>query len=95
MILDFYIFYTWLSIQIISKIFSKLYIFFISQSYLNKHFVYKYRFHTFNASRTSEGLSVANVTATAGPGSTQESEVFARSQDHRTPRGWLVHLINL
>ncbi|KAG6452569.1 hypothetical protein O3G_MSEX007736 [Manduca sexta] len=51
------------------------------------------KFHTFNVSRTSEGLSVS--CNSAGQGSTQEVEVFARSQDHRTPRGWLVHLINV
>ncbi|KAI8429984.1 hypothetical protein MSG28_000438 [Choristoneura fumiferana] len=50
------------------------------------------KFHTFNASCTCEGLS---VTTSAGQGSTQEPEVFSRSQDHRTPRGWLVHLINV
>lgn len=49
------------------------------------------KFHTFNASRTSEGLSVTQP----DQGTTQESEVFARSQDHRTPRGWLVHLVNI
>ncbi|XP_069354342.1 ubiquitin carboxyl-terminal hydrolase 9X isoform X2 [Maniola hyperantus] len=53
------------------------------------------KFHTFNASRTCEGLSICNISTTGGQGSTQESEVFARSQDHRTPRGWLVHLINV
>ncbi|XP_050553146.1 probable ubiquitin carboxyl-terminal hydrolase FAF-X isoform X2 [Spodoptera frugiperda] len=49
------------------------------------------KFHTFNASRTCEGLSITPP----GQGTAQESEVFARSQDHRTPRGWLVHLINV
>ncbi|XP_045454666.1 probable ubiquitin carboxyl-terminal hydrolase FAF-X [Melitaea cinxia] len=53
------------------------------------------KFHTFNASRSCEGLSVANVSTTSGQGSAQEPEVFAKSQDHRTPRGWLVHLINV
>ncbi|VVC97157.1 unnamed protein product [Leptidea sinapis] len=52
------------------------------------------KFHTFNASRTSEGL-VLNSVPSSGQGSTQDQEVFARSQDHRTPRGWLVHLINI
>ncbi|XP_047040633.1 probable ubiquitin carboxyl-terminal hydrolase FAF-X isoform X3 [Helicoverpa zea] len=49
------------------------------------------KFHTFNASRTSEGLSITPP----GQGTAQEAEVFARSQDHRTPRGWLVHLVNV
>lgn len=49
------------------------------------------RFHTFNASRTCEGLSITPP----GQGTTQEAEVFAKSQDHRTPRGWLVHLVNV
>ncbi|XP_026323637.1 probable ubiquitin carboxyl-terminal hydrolase FAF-Y isoform X2 [Hyposmocoma kahamanoa] len=53
------------------------------------------KFHTFNASRTCEGLSVTTNSISTGQGSTQEPEVFARSQDHRTPRGWLVHLINV
>ncbi|CAH0691384.1 unnamed protein product [Chilo suppressalis] len=53
------------------------------------------KFHIFNASRTSEGLSVATSSASIGQGSTQEPEIFAKSQDHRTPRGWLVHLINV
>ncbi|XP_063547239.1 probable ubiquitin carboxyl-terminal hydrolase FAF-X isoform X2 [Cydia strobilella] len=53
------------------------------------------KFHTFNASRTCEGLSATTNLPTAGQGSTQEPEVFSRSQDHRTPRGWLVHLINV
>ncbi|XP_072935903.1 probable ubiquitin carboxyl-terminal hydrolase FAF isoform X3 [Epargyreus clarus] len=52
------------------------------------------KFHTFNATRTSEGLAMTMV-STSGQGSTQEQEVFARSPDHRTPRGWLVHFINL
>ncbi|XP_068629076.1 probable ubiquitin carboxyl-terminal hydrolase FAF isoform X3 [Battus philenor] len=51
------------------------------------------KFHTFNASRTSEGLLVTQPNT--GQGSVQEPEIFARSQDHRTPRGWLVHLINV
>ncbi|CAB3237376.1 unnamed protein product [Arctia plantaginis] len=49
------------------------------------------KFHTFNATRTSEGLSVSSP----GQGTTQEVEVFAKSQDHRAPRGWLVHVINI
>ncbi|XP_060810679.1 probable ubiquitin carboxyl-terminal hydrolase FAF-X isoform X1 [Amyelois transitella] len=53
------------------------------------------KFHTFNASRTCEGLSVVTNSTPVGQGSTQEPEVFAKSQDHRTPRGWLVHLINV
>ncbi|GBP31248.1 Probable ubiquitin carboxyl-terminal hydrolase FAF [Eumeta japonica] len=53
------------------------------------------RFHTFNASRTCEGLSTFGNQGISGQGSTQEPEVFARSHDHRTPRGWLVHLINV
>ncbi|XP_063829213.1 probable ubiquitin carboxyl-terminal hydrolase FAF-X [Ostrinia nubilalis] len=53
------------------------------------------KFHTFNASRTSEGLSVTTSSTSVGQGSTQEPEVFAKSHDHRTPRGWLVHLINV
>ncbi|XP_052737124.1 probable ubiquitin carboxyl-terminal hydrolase FAF-X isoform X2 [Bicyclus anynana] len=53
------------------------------------------KFHTFNAPRTCEGLSVTNISTSGGQGSTQENEVFARSQDHRTPKGWLVHLINV
>ncbi|KAJ8679779.1 hypothetical protein QAD02_015566 [Eretmocerus hayati] len=45
------------------------------------------KFHTFNASRTSE---------TVPPGSNiPEDEIYARSpQDARNPRGWLVDLIN-
>lgn len=59
--------------------------------------MYSFRFHTFNASRTCEGLSVSVPTnaTPVGQGSTQDTEVFAKSQDHRTPRGWLVHLINV
>ncbi|XP_028175087.1 probable ubiquitin carboxyl-terminal hydrolase FAF-X [Ostrinia furnacalis] len=53
------------------------------------------KFHTFNASRTCEGLSVTTSSTSVGQGSTQEPEVFAKSHDHRTPRGWLVHLINV
>jgi ubiquitin carboxyl-terminal hydrolase 9/24 len=53
------------------------------------------KFHTFNASRTCEGLSVTTSSSSVGQGSTQEAEVYAKSQDHRTPRGWLVHLINV
>ncbi|XP_047523488.1 probable ubiquitin carboxyl-terminal hydrolase FAF [Pieris napi] len=52
------------------------------------------KFHTFNASRTWEGLTTSTSPAN-GQGSTQEPEVYAKSQDHRTPRGWLVHLINV
>ncbi|XP_045490047.1 probable ubiquitin carboxyl-terminal hydrolase FAF-Y isoform X3 [Pieris rapae] len=48
-------------------------------------------FHTFNASRTC-GLSTSTTTAT-GQESTQETEVFAKSEDHKTPR--LVYLINV
>ncbi|XP_022125770.2 F-box-like/WD repeat-containing protein TBL1XR1 isoform X2 [Pieris rapae] len=50
-----------------------------------------YSFHTFNASRTC-GLSTSTTTAT-GQESTQETEVFAKSEDHKTPR--LVYLINV
>ncbi|CAK1599935.1 unnamed protein product [Parnassius mnemosyne] len=53
------------------------------------------KFHTFNASRTCEGLSITQNITNTGQGSLQEPEIFARSQDHRTPRGWLVHLINV
>uniref|UniRef100_A0A2A4J087 ubiquitinyl hydrolase 1 n=1 Tax=Heliothis virescens TaxID=7102 RepID=A0A2A4J087_HELVI len=49
------------------------------------------KFHTFNASRTCEGLSITPP----GQGTAQDAEVFARSHDHRTPRGWLVHLVNV
>ncbi|XP_013166422.1 PREDICTED: probable ubiquitin carboxyl-terminal hydrolase FAF-X, partial [Papilio xuthus] len=52
------------------------------------------KFHTFNVSRTCEGLAVTNL-CNSGQGSGQEPEIFARSQDHRAPRGWLVHLINV
>ncbi|XP_028043113.1 probable ubiquitin carboxyl-terminal hydrolase FAF-X isoform X2 [Bombyx mandarina] len=53
------------------------------------------KFHMFNASRTSEGLSVTSNSTGTGQGPSQDIEIFARSHDHRTPRGWLVHLINV
>ncbi|KAG7304516.1 hypothetical protein JYU34_011466 [Plutella xylostella] len=55
------------------------------------------KFHTFNASRTCEGLSLSSNPLAISPSQppAQDVEVFARSQDHRTPRGWLVHLINV
>ncbi|XP_014223439.1 probable ubiquitin carboxyl-terminal hydrolase FAF-X isoform X1 [Trichogramma pretiosum] len=44
------------------------------------------KFHTFNMSRVSE---------TVPPGSNiSDDEIYARSQDSRNPRGWLVDLIN-
>ncbi|XP_045530747.1 F-box-like/WD repeat-containing protein TBL1XR1 isoform X4 [Pieris brassicae] len=46
-------------------------------------------YHTFNATRTCEGLT------TSSPDNGQEIEVYAKSQDHRSPKGWLVHLINV
>ncbi|CAF4746675.1 unnamed protein product [Pieris macdunnoughi] len=49
------------------------------------------KFHTFNASKTCEGLT----TPTNGQGSTQKRHVFAQSEDHESPRGWLVHLIDV
>ncbi|XP_045530745.1 F-box-like/WD repeat-containing protein TBL1XR1 isoform X2 [Pieris brassicae] len=47
------------------------------------------KYHTFNATRTCEGLT------TSSPDNGQEIEVYAKSQDHRSPKGWLVHLINV
>lgn len=51
------------------------------------HYIMNYRFHTFNASRTSESVLVGATLS--------EEELFARpSSDSRAPRGWLVDLIN-
>uniref|UniRef100_A0A146LHV0 ubiquitinyl hydrolase 1 n=3 Tax=Lygus hesperus TaxID=30085 RepID=A0A146LHV0_LYGHE len=44
------------------------------------------RFHTFNAARLSETVPVGSRIP--------EEEVYARPPDTRTPRGWLVDLIN-
>ncbi|XP_047524349.1 F-box-like/WD repeat-containing protein ebi isoform X2 [Pieris napi] len=49
------------------------------------------KFHTFNASKTCEGLT----TPASGQESTQKIDVYAQSGDHGSPRGWLVHLINV
>lgn len=44
------------------------------------------RFHTYNAARQSETVPVGSTVV--------EEEIFARPPDSRTPRGWLVDLIN-
>uniref|UniRef100_A0A224XFS3 Putative ubiquitin carboxyl-terminal hydrolase faf-x n=1 Tax=Panstrongylus lignarius TaxID=156445 RepID=A0A224XFS3_9HEMI len=44
------------------------------------------RFHTFNSNRASESVPVGSKIP--------EEEIFARPPDLRTPRGWLVDLIN-
>ncbi|KAL1140578.1 hypothetical protein AAG570_000508 [Ranatra chinensis] len=44
------------------------------------------RFHTFNASRQSDTVPLGSTIP--------EEEIYARPPDSRTPRGWLVDLIN-
>lgn len=44
------------------------------------------RFHTYNAARQSETVPAGSTVV--------EEEIFARPPDSRTPRGWLVDLIN-
>lgn len=48
------------------------------------------KFHTFNATRAFEGAYSPSTV-----NSTNEVELFAKSQDNRTPRGWLVNMINI
>ncbi|KAL8574498.1 putative ubiquitin carboxyl-terminal hydrolase FAF-X [Nucella lapillus] len=47
------------------------------------------KFHTYNASRPSESIA-----ALATNGQVPEDGLFARPPDQRTPRGWLVDLVN-
>ncbi|KAK7089931.1 ubiquitin carboxyl-terminal hydrolase 9X-like isoform X2 [Littorina saxatilis] len=47
------------------------------------------KFHTYNSSRQSE-----TIAALSSNGQLTEESLFARPPDQRTPRGWLVDLVN-
>lgn len=93
MMQDFWICCPWHLIQITSKFLWHKHLFDKKKNELLNLVFFISRFHTFNACRTSDGGPTSN--SVPAQGTTEEGEVYAKSQDQRTPQGWLVHLINL